>query len=131
MLYLRQKVFFLSQIRAVNLADISTPKLTAPINFVKWLNIAHEHQNVLAPVPNIFNNNNNNGRQKTDANNKNDDNDNKDIIKINHFTFTKKIKLSTVVTTLLIATLLMSISAISMPSYVYGQTTTAAKNTSR
>jgi hypothetical protein len=64
----------------------------------------------LARVPNIFNNNNDN-----------------DIIKINHFTFTKKIKLSSVVTALLISMLLISTSAISMPSYVYGQTTTTTK----
>jgi len=76
---------------------------------------------VLTAVTNKLNNNN--GRQKTD-----DDNNN--IIKTNHYAFTKK-KLSSVVAALLISMLLISISAISMPSYLYGQTTTAttAKNT--
>jgi hypothetical protein len=60
----------------------------------------------------------------------NNNDNNNDIIKINHSTFTRKIKLSSVVAALLLATLLISTSAISMPQ-IYGQTTTAAKNTSR
>jgi hypothetical protein len=83
----------------------------------------------LAAAPNVFNNKN--SRQKTDANNNydNDDDNNNDTIKTNHFTFAKKIKLSSVVMALLISMLLISTSAISMP-YVYGQTTTTAtKNT--
>ncbi|MFL6495388.1 MAG: hypothetical protein ACJ703_03065 [Nitrososphaera sp.] len=75
----------------------------------------------MAAVPNVFDNNNN-SRQKIEANNNNNgDNNtnNNEIIKINHSTFTKKIKLSTVVTALLIATLLIPTSAISIP--VYGQ----------
>jgi len=87
----------------------------------------------LTIAPNVFNNNNNNnGRQKTDASNNNnyyDNNNNNDIIKINHFTFTRKIKLSSVVTPLLLATLLISTtSAISMPQ-IYGQTIQAKENT--
>jgi hypothetical protein len=55
-------------------------------------------------------------------------NNNNDIIKINHSTFTRKIKLSSVVAALLLATLLISTSAISMPQ-IYGQITTAANDT--
>ena len=83
-------------------------------------------------APNVFNNNNNdndndNGRQKTDASkrnnyhdNTNNNNNNSDIIKINHSTFTRKIKLSSIVTALLLATLLISTSTISMPQ-IFGQ----------
>ena len=73
----------------------------------------------MAPAPNVFNNynNNNNSRQKTDD-------DNNDIIKINHYAFTRKIKLSGVVTALLISMLLISTLVISIPipTPTYGQT---------